>query len=511
MNSRERALVSIPAGEIPGRIRSGELRARDLAEAVAARIERLDPELGAFLATTPQQARQEADRVDEGVENGKSPGPLAGIPVAIKDNIVTAGVPTTAGSRILEGHVPVYEATVVERLRRAGAVLVGKTNLDEFGMGSSTENSGFRSTRNPWNPDRVSGGSSGGSAAAVAARMAGLALGSDTGGSVRQPAALCGVYGLKPTYGRVSRYGLIAFASSLDQIGGFSRDLPGLALLYQAISGHDERDSTSADRAVEPVPGDGLSRGDGLWPGDGALSESGSGASLRVGFAESFLAHEGVQPEVAEITRKAGRILSSAGLEVQDIELPDPEIGIASYYLLATAEASSNLARYDGVRYGNRASGEGLEGMYRATRSRGFGAEVKRRIMLGTYVLSSGYYDAYYLRAQKVRADLRHRFQRLFESVDVILLPTSPTSAFPLGERVDDPMQMYLADVFTVFANLTGIPGISIPMGLDDGGLPVAVQVLAPAWREDNLFAVAGVIADAVQLPAWPDPGEEVR
>ena len=348
MSSRDKALVSIPAGEIPWRIHAGEFRAGQLLEAVSARIDRLNPDLGVFLRTTPGEAGEAAARVDERVAGGDAPGPLAGIPVAIKDNIVTEGIPTTAGSRILENHVPLYDATAVGRLRRAGAVLVGKTNLDEFGMGSSNENSAFGPVRNPWNPDRVAGGSSGGSAAAVAACMAGLALGSDTGGSVRQPAALCGVYGLKPTYGRVSRYGLIAFASSLDQIGGFSRDLAGLELLHRVISGPDPRDSTSKDPGDSAAdPGD--SR-DSAAPGDSAAdagdprdTHTVNASTLRIGLAASFLSHPGLQPEVASATRRAGKILSSSGLEMVDIELPDPEIGMASYYLLATAEASSNL------------------------------------------------------------------------------------------------------------------------------------------------------------------------
>jgi aspartyl-tRNA(Asn)/glutamyl-tRNA(Gln) amidotransferase subunit A len=452
--------ATFSAAEIPEKVRSGEVPASAVIEATLERIQALNPSLGAFLTVTEDRARKAAKEIDRAVIAGEDPGPLAGIPVAIKDNICTEGVATTAGSRILEGHVPIYDATVVSKLWSAGAVLVGKTNLDEFGMGSSNENSGYGPARNPWDPERVPGGSSGGSAVAVAAGMAGLCLGSDTGGSIRQPAAFCGVYGLLPTYGRVSRYGLMAFASSLDQIGGFARDPESLALLYRAISGHDQNDSTSAEREVEPVsPEDGVN-------------------GLTVGFASSLMQWEGIEPEVAAATQGAADALARSGASLTDAELPDPAVGIAAYYLLATAEASSNLARYDGVRYGMRVPGGSLEEMYRETRSAGFGPEVKRRIMLGTYALSAGYY-------------------------------TSPTTAFRLGDRVEEPLAMYLADVFTVFANLGGLPAISIPAGTDLAGLPIGVQLLAPRWREDLLFRAARALEQEQGPVPPPNPVSE--
>lgn len=480
---------SIPAGRIPAAVGEGTLRALDVTNTFLERIERLDPALNAFITVTGDVARSAAARLDDPDGRGHDPGLLAGVPVAVKDNIVTSGIPTTAGSRILEGHRPVYDASVVTRLREAGAILVGKTNLDEFGMGSSNENSAFGPTRNPWDPGRVPGGSSGASAAAVAAGMAPLALGSDTGGSIRQPAAFCGVYGLKPTYGRVSRYGLIAFASSLDQIGGFARDLPGLERLYRTLAGPDSRDSTCVDREVEP-----LSRDAGV-------------SGLRVGLARTLLEHSGVQGEVAATVEAAARDLEAAGAAVRDVELPDPDGAIAAYYLVATAEASANLARYDGVRYGVRVAGDGLDAMYRATRKQGFGPEVKRRIMLGTYALSAGYYDAYYGKAMQARARIREALHEAFGELDLVLLPTTPTPAFALGERTGDPLSMYLADVFTVTASLAGIPALHVPRGTGPGGLPVGVQLLAPAWREDLLFRGAHALNGDSEVPAAPSPG----
>jgi len=453
-------------------------------EAALARIERMDGNLGAFLAVTADAARRDAAALDAAIARGETPGPLAGVPVAVKDNISTAGVPTTCASRVLEGFVPLYDATAVSRLREAGAILIGKTNLDEFGMGSSSERSSVRPVRNPWAPDRVAGGSSGGSAAAVAAGLSALALGSDTGGSVRQPAAFCGVAGYKPSYGSVSRYGLIAYASSLEQIGGFAGDVDSLALLHDVIAGADSRDATSVTHPSSEVP---------------------PPARWRLGVAEGLLGYAGVESSVAAGVAAAAERLSEAGASRRPVELPDPERAVAAYYLLATAEASSNLARYDGVRYGNRREGSGLVEMMERTREEGFGPEVKRRILLGTYVLSAGYYEAYYGRAQRARDALRRAFASLFEDVDVILLPTTPTTAFALGERIEDPLAMYASDVFTVYANLIGAPALSVPMARDDAGLPVGVQLLAAPGREPLLFA-AGRELEAARGPfPWPD------
>ena len=415
------------------------------------------------------------------------------MPAAIKDNLCTRGVPTTCGSRILAGHRPLYDATSVARLRAAGAVPVGKTNLDEFAMGSSNENSAYGPVRNPWDPSRVPGGSSGGSAAAVAAGLAPVALGSDTGGSVRQPGAFCGVYALKPTYGRVSRYGLVAYASSLDQVGMLAADPGDLALVYAAVAGPDPRDSTALPG---PVPA--------VEPGAGVKG-------LRVATARSLLGRPGVEPAVGARTAEAADALARAGAAPSDAELPDPEAAVSAYYLVATAEASSNLARYDGVRYGIRVPGRGLTDMIRRTRTEGFGPEVRRRILLGTFALSAGYYDAYYLRAHRARVRLKRRFAGLFAGADLLLLPTAPTTAFPLGEKSADPVAMYLADVFTVYANLTGLPALNVPFGHDAAGLPVGVQLLAPPGREDLLFRAAGVLERARETPRRrpPEPAAE--
>ena len=469
------SLLALSAPTLAARIRSGDVRAMQAVEESLARIEAENPRLCAVLHVNAEPAREAARAIDQRVARGEDPGALAGVPILLKDNISTEGIPTTAGSHVLESYRPLYDATVVEKLRGAGAILVGKTNLDEFAMGSSTENSAYGVTHNPWDTSRVAGGSSGGSAAAVAAGMTPLALGSDTGGSVRQPASFCGVYGLLPTYGRVSRYGLIAFASSLDQIGPMARDLPGLVALYDVISGHDPRDSTSA-----LVPSNGITKPE----------------RLRVGVAESLLRRGGVETAVAARLDEAAQKLAKAGAELVPVELPDPDAAVATYYLVATAEASSNLARYDGVRYGVRVQGDGVESMMRRTRSAGFGREVKRRILLGTFVLSAGYYDAYYVRAQRHRDRLRRDLFTLFERVDVMLLPTSPTTAFPVGARVEDPIAMYLADVFTVYANLAGLPAISVPAGRDAAGLPVGAQFLAPPFREDLLFAAASLLGE---------------
>ncbi len=466
--------VNLRAWEIAAAVRRGSLRAADVVEASLSRIARLDGPYHAFLHLMAGAAREAAAEVDRKVSAGLDPGPLAGTPVALKDNLCTAGTPTTCGSKILAGFVPPYDATVVARLRAAGAVLIGKTNMDEFAMGSSCENSAYGPTRNPWNPSRIPGGSSGGSAVAVAARFAPLALGSDTGGSIRQPAALCGVSGLKPTYGRVSRYGLVAFGSSLDQIGPFARDVKDLALILQTICGRDPQDSTSADVAVP----------------DWFAATSAGVKGLRLGIPREYFGG-GIDPEVAAAVRAAVSVLQENGASVEEVSLPHTDYGIAAYYIVAPAEASSNLARFDGIRYGFRSPGEtSLLELYRHSREQGFGAEVKRRIMLGTFVLSSGYYDAYYNRALKVRRLIRDDFEKVFARVDAVVCPTSPVAAFPLGEKAADPLQMYLCDVFTVCSNMAGIPGLSIPCGLTRDRLPIGLQILGRPFDELTVLRI---------------------
>jgi aspartyl-tRNA(Asn)/glutamyl-tRNA(Gln) amidotransferase subunit A len=467
----------LTARQIRDAFRSGDLSAAEATEVSLAAIERLDPVVKAFLSLDPAGARRRAARLDRRRAQGGPLGMLAGVPVAVKDNMCTDdGQATTCASRILEGWKAPYNAHVVERLLAEDAVIVGKTNLDEFAMGSSTENSGFFTTRNPWHTGYVPGGSSGGSAAAVASRMVPVALGSDTGGSIRQPAALCGVVGMKPTYGRVSRYGLVAFASSLDQIGPFARTVEDAALLLQAIAGHDPRDSTSAP---EPAP-DYLA----------ALQEPIEG--LRIGLPKEFFG-EGLDPEVEQMVREAIGAYEAAGARVVEIDLPHvTDIAIATYYIVATSEASSNLARYDGVHYGYRSSGHtDMIDMYMRTRAEGFGEEVKRRIMLGTYALSAGYYDAYYKKALQVRRLIRQDFEAAFRRVDCIMGPTSPTAAFRVGERASDPLAMYLSDVYTVSANLAAIAGISVPCGFTAAGLPVGLQILSDVFTEDRLLRIA--------------------
>jgi aspartyl-tRNA(Asn)/glutamyl-tRNA(Gln) amidotransferase subunit A len=454
---------------------SGHRRATDVCEAALARIRAGEPRIGAFTTVTHERALARARSIDAGAPAGRHEARLLGVPVAIKDNLCTEGVPTTASSRILRGFVPPYSATVVRRLEAAGAVVVGKTNLDEFAMGSSTENSSTGATKNPCDPSRTPGGSSGGSAAAVAAGMTPIALGSDTGGSIRQPAAFCGLVGLKPTYGRVSRYGLLAFASSLDQIGPLASSVEDAALVLEVIAGHDPHDATSS---VEPVP-------DYLAAIDRGVS------GMRIG-VPADLVSDGVDASVQRALHGALDRWRAAGATVVDISLPHARYAIPVYYLIATAEASSNLARYDGVRYGHRAAlgkDDGLPQMYDRSRDEGFGAEVKRRIMLGTYVLSAGYYDAYYLKAQQVRTLLRQDYERAFEVCDVVAMPTTPTPAFRLGEKTSDPIQMYLSDVFTVSANLTGLPAISLPADRDAGGLPIGVQLTGKMFDEGTLLA----------------------
>ena len=446
-------------------------------EACLERIKNVEPSVGAFITVIAERALDRARALDAVRKKGGPLGPLHGVPVALKDNMCTAGVPTTAASKILRGFIPPYDATVVTRLEAAGAVIIGKTNLDEFAMGSSTENSSLGPTKNPWDATRTPGGSSGGSAAAVAARMVPLALGSDTGGSIRQPAALCGVVGLKPSYGRVSRYGLMAFASSLDQIGPFAHTAEDAAVMFGVIAGHDPHDSTSSPEAIPDV----------------LSSLSGDVTGLRIGVPRAFLG-EGIDDTVSSAFHASLQVLQSRGAVLVDIELPHAGYGIPVYYLIATAEASSNLARYDGVRYGHRATlaaTDGVREMYERTRDEGFGAEVKRRIMLGTYVLSAGYYDAYYLKAQQVRTLLRRDHDQAFERADVIATPTTPTPAFKLGEKTSDPIQMYLNDIFTVSANLTGLPAISVPCGFAHDSLPIGLQLTGRMFDEATLLRAA--------------------
>jgi aspartyl-tRNA(Asn)/glutamyl-tRNA(Gln) amidotransferase subunit A len=461
--------------EIRAAVADGRVSAVDLCRQALTAIAAIDGELHAFHTVAADRALARAEAADrQRTHPGK---PLLGVPVALKDNMCTAGLKTTAGSRVLRDYVPPYDATVVERLEGAGAVIVGKTNCDEFAMGSSTEHSGFGPTRNPWAPDRIPGGSSGGSAAAVAAGLVPLALGSDTGGSIRQPAALCGVIGLKPTYGRVSRYGLVAFASSLDQIGPFARSARDAAAILGVIAGHDPRDATTA---TLPVP-------------DYSAALTGDAHGVRIGVPRHLLTR-GVDPEVTAAFERGLTELTGAGATLVDVELPHADMGIPVYYLVAPAEASSNLARFDGVRYGARAAASSVREMYDKTRGEGFGAEVKRRIMIGTYVLSAGYYDAYYLKAQQIRTLIRRDYDDAFARVDLIAVPTSPTPAFKLGERTDDPLQMYLADVFTVAAPLAGLPAISIPAGFTSGRLPVGLQLTARPFDEASLLRAADTI-----------------
>jgi len=462
-------------GDVVASVHRGERTAEAVCLEMLAGIEARDGSLHSFLHVAKDAALEQARSVDEKRKSGRPLGSLAGVPIAIKDAICTRGIPTTAGSKILSGWVPPYDAGVVERLKAADAVLIGKTNMDEFAMGSSNENSAYGPARNPWDTTRTPGGSSGGSAAAVAARLAPCALGSDTGGSIRQPAALTGTVGIKPTYGRVSRYGLIAFASSLDQVGPFATDVRGAARVLSVIAGHDARDATSLDA---PVP-------------DLVAACDRDVKGLRIGVPDEYFA-EGLDPEVGASVRAAIGGLEKRGCIVKPVKLPHTRYAVATYYVLATAEASSNLARFDGVRYGLRVDPRrDLRAMYGATRDAGFGPEVKRRILLGTFVLSSGYYDAYYLRAQKVRTLVRRDFEAALREVDVLCSPVSPTPAFRLGERVDDPLAMYLSDVYTLPASLAGVPAMSVPCTPTKSGLPVGLQIVARPLDEATMLAVA--------------------
>ncbi len=464
-------------------LRTREISATEIIRSVLDHIGRVDDQIRAYVTLTDEAAIAQAQMVDRRLAAGEQLPPLAGIPLAIKDVLCTSGVRTTCSSRILEPYVPPYDATVIQRLKAQEAILLGKTNMDEFAMGSSTENSAFFPTRNPWALDRVPGGSSGGSAAAVAADLCAAAIGTDTGGSIRQPASFCGIAGLKPTYGRVSRYGLVAFASSLDQIGPLAKDVRDCALLLQAIAGHDPCDATSAE---VPVP-----------DYSSALTRDIRG--LRIGIPAEFFV-EGMDPEVEGAIRAGIRTLEKLGGTREEVSLPHTPYAIATYYLVATAEASSNLARYDGVKYGYRTpKPTDLLEMYQQTRRDGFGQEVKRRIMLGTYALSAGYYDAYYLKAQKVRTLIRQDFARAFERCEVIVTPTSPTAAFKFGEKTEDPLQMYLSDIFTISVNLAGLPAISTPCGFTKAGLPIGLQVIGKPFDEATILKAAHAYEQATE------------
>jgi len=468
------------ATEIVEKVSSGEMTARSVVEHHIETINKIESDVNAFNLVTAEQALIDADEIDSRIASGEALGPLAGVPISIKDNLCTRGVETTCSSKILEGWKPPYNATVIEKLKEAGAVVMGKTNLDEFAMGSSTENSAFGPTRNPHNLELVPGGSSGGSAAAVAAGFSPLALGSDTGGSIRQPAALCGVVGVKPTYGRVSRYGLVAFASSLDQVGPFANTVSDAALTLEVISGHDPRDSTS-------IPEKPLNILEVLNQGvDG----------MRIGVIEELSGKglEGISPDVSSRVEEAIKVFSNAGAIVESASVPASIYGLSAYYVIAPAEASSNLARYDGIRFGPRTEAATTAETMTATRTKGFGDEVKRRIMLGTYALSAGYYDAYYGKSQRVRTLIMNDFSKAYEKFDILISPTAPTTAFPLGDKTADPMQMYLQDVCTIPSNLAGHPAMSVPFGSGVDGMPVGIQILAPAMAEREMFQAAKVL-----------------
>jgi aspartyl-tRNA(Asn)/glutamyl-tRNA(Gln) amidotransferase subunit A len=483
------AFHSLTISSLASLLARGEVSAVEVTEAMLARIKERDGELNTYITVDEAGARAMAQEAAARLARGEAT-PLTGIPLALKDVMVTRGLRTTCGSRILENFLPPYDATVCARLRQAGAVFLGKLNMDEFAMGSSTENSAFGPSRNPWNREYIPGGSSGGSAAAVAADLCTGSLGSDTGGSIRQPASLCGVVGLKPTYGRVSRYGLVAYASSLDQIGPITKDVRDTAILLQAIAGHDPKDSTSAPVAV-PDYQERLGR---------------EITGMKIGVPREFFG-EGLDPEVEAAVKGALKTLTDLGAALVEVSLPHTEYAVATYYVLAVAEASSNLARYDGVKYGVRAEGNNLLEMYAQTRAQGFGAEVRRRIMLGTYTLSAGYYDAYYKKASQVRALIRRDFEAAFRQCQVIATPVAPTPAFRLGEKVDDPLTMYLSDIFTISANLGGIPGISVPCGFSAGGLPIGLQLMGPGFGEADLLQAAYAFEEATEFHKRRPPG----
>ena len=483
-------LNQLTISELRTKLSKRTASAKEVTQACLDQIKRVDPQVRAFLSVDEQDALAQAEAADRAIAAGL-PQPLLGIPIAIKDVLAVKGQPLQCGSKILDKFVSPYDASAIAKLRKAGAIVFGRLNMDEFAMGSSTENSAFGRTRNPWDLERVPGGSSGGSSAAVAADECIASLGTDTGGSIRQPAALCGVVGVKPTYGRVSRYGLVAFASSLDQIGPFTKDVRDAAILTRVLAGHDPLDSTSIPEAVPDYTAD----------------LTGEIRGLRLGLPKEYFIG-GMDKEVSAAVQTAVKHLESLGAEVQEISLPHTDYAVATYYIVATAEASANLARFDGIRYGIRVEGADPNELYMKTRGAGFGAEVKRRIILGTYVLSSGYYDAYYLRAQKVRTLIRHDFLKAFEKVDAIVTPTSPTPAFKAGEKLDDPLQMYLSDIFTISCNLAGISGISVPCGFtSDPKLPIGLQLLGKPFGEGTLFRIAHVYEQSTnwhkEMPEW--------
>ncbi len=485
--------LELTAAGIAARVRSGELSPTEVVKAYLARIQRVDPKIQAFLEVYEAQALADAKRLEDKLARKEPLGRLAGVPVAIKDNMLMEGRQIWCGSKILQGFRSPYDATAIARLKAADAILIGRANMDEFAMGSSTENSAYFKTKNPWDLARVPGGSSGGSTAAVAARLAPLGLGSDTGGSIRQPAALCGVVGLKPTYGLVSRYGLVAFASSLDQIGPLATNVEDAALALTAIAGHDPRDSTSAPRAGE----------------DYVAALAGSIKGLRIGLPKEYFI-EGLDPEVSKLIQQARRDLEKLGAVFTEVSLPHTEHAVSVYYIIAPSEASANLARFDGIRYGFSAAKNGAANLlevYEKTRAEGFGPEVKRRIMLGTYALSSGYYDAYYGKAQRVRTLIKRDFEEAFKSVDLLLTPTSPTAAFKFGEKTSDPLQMYLSDIFTIPCNMAGISGVSVPCGFTTAGLPVGLQLLGRPFEEGLLLRAAARYEEAT---AWRKAPPEV-
>ena len=470
------SLVHQSVHELHDAILQKKISAKELTEAFLTQINKVEGAIHAYNTLTPLEALSDADRIDSALARGERMGPLAGVPIAIKDNICTQGIKTTCSSKILENFIPPYSATVVTRLKSAGAIMLGKTNMDEFAMGSSTENSAFEKTRNPWDTSRIPGGSSGGSAAAVAAFLSAAALGSDTGGSIRQPAALCGVVGLKPTYGRVSRYGLIAFASSLDQIGPITRDVTDMAIIMNVISGADPLDSTSVSLPMTDL----------------TSNLSGGVNGLRIGIPKEYFTKGGMDEDMTAAISLSMDCFKKMGAKMSEVSLPHSEYAVATYYLLATAEASSNLARYDGVRFGYRkADACDLLEMYMKSRQEGFGPEVKRRIMLGTYALSSGYYDAYYKKAQQARTLIKNDFDEAWKQVDLILAPTTPTPAFRFGEKMDDPLKMYLSDIFTISVNLAGIPAVSIPCGFSKEGLPIGLQLLGRPFDEETILRAA--------------------
>ncbi|MFQ5684564.1 MAG: Asp-tRNA(Asn)/Glu-tRNA(Gln) amidotransferase subunit GatA [Candidatus Binatia bacterium] len=475
-------LHSLTLHELQGKLKKGEISSLELTRSVFQRISVTEEKIQCYITLAEEAAVEEAERADERFKTEVNLPPLLGIPIALKDNFLTQGLLTTCASKILGNFIPPYDGTAVKKLKNLGAIIIGKTNLDEFAMGSSTENSAYSMTRNPWKPDRVPGGSSGGSAAAVSADACIASLGTDTGGSIRQPAACCGVVGLKPTYGRVSRYGIIAFASSLDQVGPLTKDVTDCALMLEGIAGYDPLDSTSVNTSVPPY----------------ASYLNGELKGVRVGIPKEYFI-SGLQPEVERAVKEGIKVLEDRGIIVEEVSLPHTEYAVSVYYIIATAEASSNLARYDGMKYGYRAPAKDLVETYTKTRQEGFGPEVKRRIMLGTYALSAGYYDAYYLKAQKVRALIKKDFEEVFKTCDAILTPTAPTTAFKIGEKTQDPLKMYLSDIFTSSMNLAGLPALSLPCGFDSDGLPIGMQIIGKQFDEATLLRLAFAYEQATE------------